>query len=253
MQNYRPIGYDAAGARPLAINLPFVRRVYTLLTVGIGFAIAGAMTALYAGSPAAVAFGQGYGREVLAVPPVVAFELQHPWMFLLAFFGVAWGAQSMLRAGRMSPAILFGYTFGLGLFVAPSVFLAMMAAAAGHTADASPVRDAFLLSGASFLGLTSYAFITKKDFSYLGATLSTGLWVVIGAGLLAIFLGSNALSLAVASVCVLLFAGYILYDTSRILRADDRTSDAVGEALVMFLNIVNLFLALLRILARARD
>jgi modulator of FtsH protease len=65
------------------------------------------------------------------------------------------------------------------------------------------------------------------------------------------FLHSSALSLAVASVSVLLFSGYILYDTSRILRAGEE-DDAVGAALRLFLDVVNLFLALLRILSASR-
>ena len=138
-----------------------------------------------------------------------------------------------------------------GLFVAPTVFIVGAMAAAGQTMDASPVRDAFLLTGAAFTGLTAYCFVTRKDFSFLAAALNTGIWVVIGASLLAMFLGSSALSLAVASVSVLLFSGYILYDTSRILREGD-DGDPMGAALRLFLDVVNLFLALLRILAASR-
>jgi modulator of FtsH protease len=222
--------------------------VYTLLTAGIGFAIVGAMVALYAGAP--VTLGSR-GGESLTVPPVVAFELQHGIIMMLLFFGAFFAASSARRVRGLNLVALFGYTFVTGLFVAPSVFIASAMAAAGGTMDASPVRDAFLLTGAAFTGLTAYCFVTRKDFSFLAAALNTGIWVVIGASLLAMFLGSSALSLAVASVSVLLFSGYILYDTSRILREGD-DGDAVGAALRLFLDVVNLFLALLRILAASR-
>ena len=115
------------------------------------------------------------------------------------------------------------------------------------------MRDAFLLTAITFGGLTGYCFVTKRDFSFMGAALSTGLWVVIGASLLGFFFHSTALSLAVASVAVILFAGYILYDTSRILRSGAvATGDAVSAALSLFLDVINLFLALLRILSSQR-
>ena len=57
--------------------------------------------------------------------------------------------------------------------------------------------------------------------------------------------------MAIASVCVLLFGAYILYDASRLLRAGE--NDAVGCAISLHLDFLNLFLALLRILGGGRD
>jgi modulator of FtsH protease len=247
MQNFRPVHDAPYAIRAPASVLPFVRRVYALLTAAIGFAIAGAMIALYAGTPVALS-GRG---ETWTVPPVVAFEMEHGIVMLLLFVGAFFAASFARRIRGLNVLALFGYTFVTGLFVAPSVFIATAMATAGATMDASPVRDAFLLTGAAFTGLTAYCFITKKDFSFLGASLTTGIWVVIGASLLAMLFHSSALSLAVASVAVLLFSGYILYDTSRILRAGE-DDDAVGAALRLFLDVVNLFLALLRILSASR-
>jgi modulator of FtsH protease len=81
--------------------------------------------------------------------------------------------------------------------------------------------------------------------------LVMGLFVVIGASVLNLFIGSSVFGLAIASVCVLLFGAYILYDTSRLLRAGER--DAVGAAISLYLDFLNLFLALLRILSARRD
>ena len=246
MQNYSPF-QDARGiaAVPRAAALPFVRRVYSLLTVGMIFAALGALVALYAGAPVPVPQTRG-----IAVPPVVAFELEHGIVMLLVFFGAFFGANFARSRPGLNVAALFGFTFITGLFLAPTIFIAQLAASAGQTLDPSPVRDAFLLSTITFGGLTGYCFVTKRDFSFMGAALSTGLWVVIGASVLALLFHSSALSLAAASVGVLLFAGYILYDTSRILRAGG--GDAVGAALSLFLDVINLFLALLRILSSSR-
>ena len=245
MQGYSP--FQTAQSSGAAITgarvLPFVRRVYLFLTAGILSAIAGGLVALYAGAPVAL-------NAEVAVPPVVAFEIQHPWVMLAVFFGAFFGASAARRIPGVNFAALLGYTFVTGLFIAPSVFIAMINAAAGGSLDPSPVRDAFLLTGITFGGLTAYCFVSRKDFSFLGASLNIGIWVVIGAGLLALLFHSSALSLAVASVSVLLFAGYILYDTSRILRSGE--GDAIGAAISLFLDVVNMFLALLRILSSRR-
>lgn len=248
MQNYSPFRDARAGAAlPRAAVLPFVRRVYSLLTVGMIFAAIGAMVALYAGAPVEL---EGRGGVNVGVPPLVAFELEHGIVMLLVFFGAFFGANFARNRPGLNVVALFGFTFVTGLFLAPSIFIAQTMATAGQTLDPSPVRDAFLLSAVTFGGLTGYCFVTKRDFSFMGAALSTGLWVVIGASLLAMLFHSSALSLAVASVSVLLFAGYILFDTSRILRAGG--GDAVGAALSLFLDVINLFLALLRILSSQR-
>ena len=146
---------------------------------------------------------------------------------------------------------LFGAAFVSGLFIAPTLWVVQLMASQGHTLAASPIRDAFLLAVLGFTGLTSYALLSKRDFSFLGGFLSMGLWVIIGASILSFFVGGATFSLAIASVGVLLFGGYILFDTSRILR-DPQNRDPVGAALGLYLNFLNLFLFLLRILASSR-
>jgi modulator of FtsH protease len=238
----------AAARMPIEDALPFLRRVYTLFTGGIVLAIVGALAALYIGNPVLLPSD----GEILRVPPIVAFELEHGIVMLLVYIAAFFGASFARRVQGLNVLALLGYTFITGLFLAPTLFIAQLMASHGSTLDASPVRDAFLLTGAAFTGLTGYVFVTRKDFSFMGAALSMGLWVIIGASILGIFIHSAALQLAVASVGVLLFSGYILYDTSRLLhgRADD---DAVGAALGLFLNVINLFLMLLRILSQSRD
>ena len=236
-----------AGALPGAVA--YLRKVYSLFAAGILFAIAGAMVALYAGAPTAV--GEA-GGATIALPPIVAFGVEHWVLTFLLYSGAFFAASSVRRVPGVNVAALLGYTFVTGLFIAPSIFFAMLLSSQGMTLDPSPVRDAFLLTGAAFTGLTGYVFVTKKDFSYLGASLSIGLWVVLGAILLSMFLHSAVLELAIASVGVLLFAGYILYDTSRILQ-DREEREPVGAALRLFLDVVNMFLFLLRILSSARN
>jgi len=237
----------AAPTRPFD-TLAYLRRVYALFAGGIAFVVFGALLALYAGP--AVELRAGW--DSVQVSPVVAFGLQHPILSLIVYVGAFFAANGLRQRPGVNVAALFGFTFVTGLFVAPAIFIAQLMATQGATLSASPVRDAFLLTAASFTGLTSYVFITKKDFSFMGAALSMGTWVLLGAIILSLFVGSAALNLAIASVGVLLFSGYILYDTSRILHARDE-SDPVGAALRLFLDVLNLFLFLLRILSSRRS
>jgi len=231
----------------VALPLPYLRKVYSLFTAGVGAAIVGALVALYSGSTVAVATRAGE----LILPPIVAFGVEHPIVSFLGYLGAFFAASSLRRTPGVNVLALLAYTFVTGLFVAPALFFSMVAATAGATLDASPVRDAFLLTGAAFTGLTGYVLVSRRDFSFLGASLSLGLFVLIGASLLSLLFGSSTLGLAVASVGVLLFGGYILYDTSRLLR--DPEQDAVSAALRLFLDVVNLFLSLLRILSSSRS
>jgi len=228
-----------------AAALPYLRRVYALFAGGVGFAIAGAFVALYAGVPVDAA-------PLGAVPPIVAFGIEHWFVMFVMYLGAFFAASAARRVPLLNVGVLFGYTFVTGIFIAPSLFLAQLMATHGASLDPSPIRDAFLLTGAAFTGLSGYALFTKKDFSFLGAALTTGIWVVLGASLLGIFFHSEVFQLAIASAGVLLFAGYILFDTSRILR-DPREDDAVGAALRLFLDVVNMFLFLLRILSSSRE
>jgi modulator of FtsH protease len=232
-------------APSLSAALPFLRRVYGYLFGGVLLAVAGAGVALYAGSPVEVAPG-------VALPPIVAFGVQHWIVMLIAYMGAFFAASFARRVPGVNALALFGYTFVTGLFLAPTLFFAQLMASHGQTLSASPVRDAFLLTGAAFTGLSGYTLVSRRDFSFLGAALSMGIWVILGAMLLGIFLQSAVLQLAIASVGVILFSGYILFDTSRLLHDPDET-DAVGAALRLFLNIVNLFLFLLRIMSSQRE
>ena len=239
--------YSLEQARPVprtsASALAFLRRVYLLFTGGVGFAVLGAMAALYAGTPVQIASRGAVGY----VPPVVAFAMERWIIMLLVYIGAFFAASFARHMRGINVVALFGYAFVTGLFIAPSVFVAQVMAASGHTLDASPVRDAFLLTAAVFTGLSGYTLVSRKDFSNLGAGLTIGLFVLIGASFLGFFVHAQIFHLAVASMGVILFAGYILYDTSRIMREGE--DDAVGAALRLFLDILNMFLLLLRILS----
>ena len=83
--------------------------------------------------------------------------------------------------------------------------------------------------------------------------LFVGLVMLILGGLANMFFFKSSLaSYAMAWVGLLLFSGYVLYDTSNIMRTHDR-NEYVSAALGLFINFINMFLSILRILAGSRS
>ncbi|MFW5739840.1 MAG: Bax inhibitor-1 family protein [Myxococcota bacterium] len=234
-------------------RLAFLKKVYGLLTLTVLMAMGGAFASLYLGaesSQLAVTTAQG---SQIAVPPLVAFFARHWIIGGLLFLGSVFGASFVRHKPGINIVALFGMGVMAGLIAAPMVFMAQLAATNGTSLTLHPVRDAFLLALSGFTGLTVYALVSKKDFSFLRGFLSIGIWVIIGAMILGFFVQSSVFSLAVASGGVLLFGGFILYDTSRLLRSPEERLDPVGATISLFLNFLNLFLFLLRIFSGNRN
>ena len=98
-----------------------------------------------------------------------------------------------------------------------------------------------------FFSLSAYALNTKKDFSYLGGFLMTGLIVAVVAMIANIFLAIPALSLTLSAVVVMIMAGLILFDTSRIIHGGE--TNYIRATVGLYLNIFNLFVHLLHLIA----
>jgi FtsH-binding integral membrane protein len=105
----------------------------------------------------------------------------------------------------------------------------------------------------AFFVLTSYAFISRRDFSAWGSFFFVGLFVVIGGSLLNIFFFHNAaVDVAIASVTILVFSGLLVFDTWRI-RNVYGPNDYASAAVNIYLDLLNLFLAILRVLGGRRN
>mmetsp|Transcript_17872 Transcript_17872/g.38623 ORF Transcript_17872/g.38623 Transcript_17872/m.38623 type:complete len:301 (+) Transcript_17872:58-960(+) len=113
------------------------------------------------------------------------------------------------------------------------------------------VLEAVFLTGAIFLGLTLFTFQSKIDFSFLGAALSMGLGALILWGLFGIIFGIQTGYVYALLGCII-FSGYILFDTWLIM---DKLSpqDYVLAAIMLYLDIINLFLYLLQLLSSDRN
>ena len=106
-------------------------------------------------------------------------------------------------------------------------------------------------TGAIFLALSGYALTTRKDFSFMGGFLMVGMFVILGASLLNIFLQIPALFLAMNAGVILIMSGFILYETSSIIHGGE--TNYIMATASLFLSILNLFQALLHILGAFND
>jgi modulator of FtsH protease len=97
-----------------------------------------------------------------------------------------------------------------------------------------------------FFALSGYALTSKKDFSFMGGFLMTGLIVVLVASLANIFFQIPALQLAISAAVIMVMSGLILFDTSRIINGGER--NYIRATISLYLNVYNIFVHLLSLL-----
>ena len=100
----------------------------------------------------------------------------------------------------------------------------------------------FVLASLIFITLSAYTIITKKDFEGLGNYLIGALVLLIVAFVVSAFMGISLASTGLSYVSVLIFSGFMLYDTSEI--TNGRETNYVLAAVGLYLNFLNLFQSL---------
>jgi len=174
----------------------------------------------------------------------MAMDLPHPGMILtlVGYFGLLF-LTNALRNSVWGIAAVFALTGFMGLTLGPiiSQYLTMLAN------GGQIVAMAFGGTGAIFVGLSTYAVTTQKDFSFLGGFIMVGVLVAFLAGLGAAIFQIPALSLAVSAAFILLMSALILWETSNIIHGGE--TNYIMATVSLFVAIFNLFLSLLQILA----
>lgn len=169
------------------------------------------------------------------------------WLFLLAPLIVVFGFQWVLARGTLAQVrgVFWLYSALMGASLAP-IFLVYT--------GASMVR-VFLITAAMFGGMGIYGLTTKRDLSGWRSFLMMGLWGIIIATLVNIFIGSESLYYLLSYITVFVFVGLTAYDTQTIRDiyfASDSNDASERKVLVgaleLYLDFINLFLALLRIM-----
>ncbi len=174
---------------------------------------------------------------------------RYSWLVVLGvFMGVSWIADKWARS---STSLSTQYA-GLGLFIAVEavVFLPLLTIASLYAPEA--IGQAAVITAALVAGITVVAFVTGKNFSFLGPMLGIAGMVAMGTIVAAILFGFN-LGLLFTSLMILFAGASVLYSTSNILH-EYNTSQYVAAALSLFASIALLFFYVLRfVLAFGRD
>lgn len=121
--------------------------------------------------------------------------------------------------------------------------------------EKTSVYFSMLLTLIAVLGLTLYAFFTKKDFTTIGSTLFIFLIILIFGGIINIFLRLAILAFILNIVGVFLFSFYIIYDTQLILgnKSNKLSEDEYILAVIMlYLDIINLFIYILSFCGKSK-
>ena len=172
----------------------------------------------------------------------MALNLPHPGIILTlaGYFGLLF-ATAKFRNSSMGLVFVFALTGFMGYTLGPILNSYLGMANGGQI-----VMTAMAMTGAIFLGLSGYALVTRKDFSFMGSFLMVGIIVGFLAGLAAVFFNMPALSLTVSAVFVLLMSGLILYETSNIIHGGE--TNYIMATVTLYVSIFNLFTSLLHLL-----
>ena len=223
----------------------YMIRVYNYMAAGV------ALTGLVAWLTFSAAVVQtGAGLQLTAFGQAV-FQGPLMWVLVLAPLGLVFAISFGIN--RMQPAtalmLFFVYAGLLGLSLA-SIFLIY---------TGTSITRVFFISAATFGALSLWGYTTKRDLSGVGSFLFMGLIGIIIASLVNIFLRSSGLDWAISVIGVVVFAGLTGWDTQRIKEMYDPMDDgtiggrkAVMGALSLYLDFINLFLMLLRLMGDRR-
>jgi uncharacterized protein len=222
-------------------------RVYNYMAIGV------ALTGLVAWFTFQAAVVTGPSGAIAGLTPFGQTILQGPlfWVLLLAPLGLVFFIS--FRIDRLSAGtalvLFFVYAALIGITMS-TIFMAF---------TATSITRVFFITAASFGALSLYGYTTQRDLSAFGSFLIMGLFGIIIASLVNIFLASSALQFVISVVGVLVFAGLTAWDTQKIKEMyslmDDGTvagRKAVMGALSLYLDFINLFMMLLRLFGDRR-
>ncbi|MDO4161420.1 MAG: Bax inhibitor-1/YccA family protein [Pseudomonadota bacterium] len=173
------------------------------------------------------------------------------WIITLAPLAMIFAFNAVLAKGSPAAAQLMFWAFSaiMGISMANVMLL--------YTAES--ITRVFLITAATFGGMSLLGYTTKKDLTSIGSFLYMGLWGIIIASIVNIFMKSSGVYYAISYLSVLIFTGLTVYDVQKIkmmyYSADDNdtlTRKAIVGALELYLDFINLFLSLLRILGDRR-
>jgi uncharacterized protein len=237
MQNYdgNATAHGISAARTTALDAglrAYMLRVYNNMAAGVG------LTGLVA-----------FLTYQIAGPALLQSPLM--WVLMLAPLVLVFYISSRINtlSAEAARRLFFIYAASVGLSLS-TIF---------HVYTGSSVTRVFFISAATFGALSLWGYTTARDLSGFGTFLFMGVIGIVIASVVNLFLRSSGLDWMISIIGVGVFAGLTAYDTQRIKGMYDRSDDdtaagrkAVMGALSLYLNFINLFMMLLRLMGSRR-
>jgi hypothetical protein len=228
----RPMSIDAHAAE----QQRFMVRVYNWMAAGL--AITGFMAFYVSSSPAMM--------NILFGNPIV------PIILIIAQIGlVFWLASRVMQMSVSQATGVFLLYAGLTGVTFSTLFVVYTSAS---------ITSTFLVTAGTFGAMSLYGYTTKKDLTSWGSFLFMGLIGLIIASVVNMFMQNSMMSTIISYAGVLIFVGLTAYDTQKIKEmniignegTDEDTKEAIQGALTLYLDFINLFLMLLRLMGDRR-
>ncbi|RUM96246.1 Bax inhibitor-1/YccA family protein [Pseudaminobacter arsenicus] len=227
----------------------YMLKVYNLMALGLaitGVAALATMMMATTNDPASAVATLANGKMLTNVG-VALYGSPLKWLVMLAPLGMVFflsaRVHTMSVSGAQTAFWVFAGLMGLSL---SSIFLVF---------TAQSITQTFFVTAAAFGALSLWGYTTKRDLTGMGTFLVMGVFGLIIAMVVNIFLQSSALQFAISSIGVLVFAGLTAYDTQKIkemyFEGDDvlvAGRKAIMGALTLYLDFINLFTFLLQFL-----
>ena len=216
----------------------YMSHVYQWMTAGLG--VTALVAWAVASSPAALAVI--FGNMIVMIGLIVA-------QFGLV---IALSAAISKMSSAMATVLFLLYAALTGTTLS-SIFLVY---------PLGSISSAFICTAGTFLAMSIYGTVTKRDLTSMGSFLTMGLFGIIIASVVNIFLQNTMMDFIISCIGVIVFTGLTAYDTQKLRNfgagapLDDATAvrrGAILGALELYLDFINLFLMMLRLFASSRD
>lgn len=213
----------------------YMLRVYNYMASGL--ALSAIVAVLVAQSPAVMQtlFGSGLGILVMLLP-------------LGLLLVMSFGANKM-SAGAVQ-GLYWAFTASMGLSLS-TIFMV-------YTGQS--ILRVFFITAGTFAAMSLWGYTTKRDLTGFGSFLFMGVIGLLLASVVNMFLGSSGLQFAISVITVLVFTGLTAFDTQRIKSefyegdpADIQSKQAIFGATSLYVNFLNIFMALMQLLGQRNN
>lgn len=203
--------------------------------MGLGLLVSGVIAYIVGTSPA-------LASAVFGGPQAYLFIFAP----LVAVLALSFGIEKMsVNTARLA---FYGFAAIMGISLS-SIFI---------TYQLGSIFQVFLITACMFGGMSLYGYTTKKDLTSIGSFLIMGLWGIVIASIINIFMQNNLMQLVIAFIGVIVFTGLTAYDTQKIkeiyyhTEGDTRAKAAIMGALNLYLDFINLMISLIQILGQRK-